>query len=149
MYAKLNNGQVEKYPYSIGLLRKEHRNVSFPKVMTDEILADFNIVKVFPTERPAENHTKNFAVTAVQANGQWVEKWVATDATQAEITERTSSKAAQVRAERDALLAATDYTQLADAPGDATAWAAYREALRNLPTRSGFPWTMTWPAKPE
>ena len=34
MYAKLNNGQVEKYPYTIGQLRKDHRNVSFPKAMT-------------------------------------------------------------------------------------------------------------------
>ena len=149
MYAKLNNGQVEKYPYTIGQLRKDNRNVSFPKVMSDEVLAQFNIVRVTPTERPADDHTKNFTVTAAQVNGAWVEKWVSTSATQDEITERTSNKAAQVRAERDALLAATDYTQLADAPGDATAWATYREALRNLPTRSGFPWTMTWPTKPE
>ena len=149
MYAKLNNGQVERYPYTIGQLRKDHRNVSFPKVMSDEVLAQFNMVKVAPTERPADDHTKNFTVTAAQVGGAWVEKWVSTSATQDEITERTSNKAAQVRAERDALLAATDYTQLADAPGDATAWATYREALRNLPTRSGFPWTMTWPTKPE
>lgn len=149
MYAKLNNGQVERYPYTIGQLRKDNRNVSFPKVMSDEVLAQFNMVKVAPTERPADDHTKNFTVTAAQVNGAWVEKWVSTSATQDEITERTFNKAAQVRAERDALLAATDYTQLADAPGDATAWATYREALRNLPTRSGFPWTMTWPTKPE
>ena len=149
MYAKLNNGQVERYPYTIGQLRKDHRNVSFPKVMSDEVLAQFNMVKVAPTERPADDYTKNFTVTAAQVGGAWVEKWVSTSATQDEITERTSNKAAQVRAERDALLASTDYTQLADAPGDATAWATYREALRNLPTRSGFPWTMTWPTKPE
>lgn len=149
MYAKLNNGQVERYPYTIGQLRKDNRNVSFPKVMDDATLAQFNMVKVAPTERPAEDHTKNFTVTVAQVNSAWVEKWVSTSATQDEITERTANKAAQVRAERDQLLAATDYTQLADAPGDATAWAAYREALRNLPTRSGFPWTMTWPTKPE
>ena len=148
MYAKLNNGQVEIYPYTIGQLRKDHHNVSFPKAMTDDVLAQFNTVRVTPTERP-NDHTKNFTVMVGKINGQWVEKWTSTSATQAEITERTSNKAAQVRAERDALLAATDYTQLADAPGDATAWASYRGALRNLPTRSGFPWTMTWPTKPE
>jgi hypothetical protein len=149
MYAKLNNGQVERYPYTIGQLRKDHHNVSFPKAMTDDVLAQFSMARVTPTERPAEDHTKNFTVTVVQSGGKWVEKWTSTSATQAEITERTSNKAAQVRAERDALLASTDYTQLADAPGDATAWASYRDALRNLPTRSGFPWTMTWPTKPE
>jgi hypothetical protein len=42
MYAKLNNGQVERYPYTIGQLRKDHHNVSFPKAMTDDVLAQFN-----------------------------------------------------------------------------------------------------------
>lgn len=149
MYAKLNNGQVEKYPYSIGQLRKDNYNVSFPKVLTDEVLAQFNVVRVAPTERPAEDHTKNFTVTATKTGGKWVEKWVSDDATQDEIAERTANKTAQVRAERDALLASTDYTQLSDAPVNSEAWAVYRQALRDLPTRSGFPWTMTWPIKPE
>jgi hypothetical protein len=148
MYAKLNNGQVEKYPYTIGQLRKDHHNVSFPKVMTDDVLTQFNMVRVTPTERPAEDYTKNFTVTVVQSDGKWVEKWTPTSAAQAEITERTTNKAAQVRAERNALLAVTDYTQLADAPGNATAWATYRGALRNLPTQAGFPWTITWPDAP-
>ena len=149
MYAKLNNEQVEKYPYTIGQLRRDHHNVSFPKIMTDEVLAQFNVVRVAPTERPAEDHTKNFTVTAAKIGGKWVEKWVSDGATQDEIAERTSNKTAQVRAERDALLSSTDYTQLPDAPVDSEAWAVYRQALRDLPTRSGFPWTMTWPTKPE
>jgi hypothetical protein len=39
----------------------------------------------------------------------------------------------QVRNWRNAQLAATDWTQVADAPLDASAWAAYRQALRDLP----------------
>jgi len=39
----------------------------------------------------------------------------------------------QVRNWRNAQLAATDWTQVADAPVDASAWAAYRQALRDLP----------------
>lgn len=148
MYAKLNNGQVEIYPYTIGQLRKDHHNVSFPKAMTDDVLAQFNVVRVTPTERP-NDHTKNFTVTIAQSGGRWVEEWVATNATKTEITERTFNKAAQVRFERDRLLAATDYTQLADAPGDAAAWATYRQALRDVPEQSGFPWNVVWPIKPE
>jgi hypothetical protein len=39
----------------------------------------------------------------------------------------------QVRNWRNAQLAATDWTQIADAPVNASAWAAYRQALRDLP----------------
>jgi hypothetical protein len=39
----------------------------------------------------------------------------------------------QVRNWRNAQLAATDWTQVADAPVDASAWAVYRQALRDLP----------------
>jgi hypothetical protein len=39
----------------------------------------------------------------------------------------------QVRIWRNAELARTDWTQVADAPVDASAWAVYRQALRDLP----------------
>jgi hypothetical protein len=42
-------------------------------------------------------------------------------------------KMEQVRLWRDGELGRTDWTQVADAPVDATAWAAYRQALRDLP----------------
>ena len=42
-------------------------------------------------------------------------------------------KLEQVRLWRDAQLAQTDWTQVADAPVDASAWATYRQALRDLP----------------
>lgn len=57
--------------------------------------------------------------------------------------------AAAVRAERDRLLAASDWTQVKDAPVDQAAWAAYRQALRDISQQSGFPETVTWPSKPE
>lgn len=45
--------------------------------------------------------------------------------------------ATQVRAERDALLAASDSMALADRITDA--WRTYRQALRDLPAAEGFP----------
>lgn len=42
-------------------------------------------------------------------------------------------KLRQVRIWRNAALAATDWTQVADAPVDPSAWAVYRQALRDLP----------------
>lgn len=56
--------------------------------------------------------------------------------------------AEQVRAERDALLAACDWTQVADAPVDQAAWAVYRQALRDVTNQVGFPVDIVWPTKP-
>jgi hypothetical protein len=56
--------------------------------------------------------------------------------------------AAQVRAERDRLLAESDWTQVLDAPVDQDAWAAYRQALRDVPQQEGFPHDVAWPVKP-
>lgn len=54
-----------------------------------------------------------------------------------------------LRAKRDALLAASDWTQLPDAPVDAEAWAVYRQALRDLPENTSNPEEPTWPSLPE
>lgn len=42
-------------------------------------------------------------------------------------------KLEQVRLWRNVQLARTDWTQVADAPVDPSAWAAYRQQLRDLP----------------
>jgi hypothetical protein len=62
--------------------------------------------------------------------------------------------AAEVRAERNRLLAESDWTQLPDARaamGEAKAaeWDAYRQALRDVPEQEGFPENVVWPEKPE
>lgn len=58
---------------------------------------------------------------------------------------KDSQQATLIRAERNRKLADCDWTQLADSPVDKFAWATYREALRNVPDQSGFPWTIVWP----
>lgn len=56
---------------------------------------------------------------------------------------------ATVRTERNALLTASDWTQVRDTT-DTTAgkWAPYRQALRDLPKQAGFPESITWPVAP-
>lgn len=66
----------------------------------------------------------------------------------AEAEAATTKAAASVRAERNRKLADSDWTQLADAPIDQTAWATYRQALRDVPTQAGFPHEVTWPTEP-
>lgn len=58
---------------------------------------------------------------------------------------------AVVRRRRNALLAACDWTQAADSPipsADRSAWADYRQALRNLPDTITDAGTVEWPTAP-
>jgi hypothetical protein len=55
----------------------------------------------------------------------------------------------RLRVRRNALLAASDWTQVADAPVDQTAWAEYRQALRDLPKSAKDPRKVKWPERPK
>lgn len=58
----------------------------------------------------------------------------------------------QIRQQRDALLARSDWTQLPDAQlttEQKAAWATYRQALRDVPTQAGFPTAVVWPVAPQ
>ena len=70
-----------------------------------------------------------------------------------EKAEQDKFEAEVVRAKRDALLNKYEWT--VNSPDLTTAkqteWKTYRQALRDLPDQSGFPWEadgMTWPTKP-
>ncbi|RHZ91526.1 hypothetical protein D1122_21100 [Cereibacter sphaeroides] len=56
-------------------------------------------------------------------------------------------QAERARAERDRRLAETDWRTAPDRP-DAAAWAAYRQALRDVPEQPGFPAEIFWPEPP-
>ncbi|WDD98373.1 tail fiber assembly protein [Thalassomonas actiniarum] len=58
----------------------------------------------------------------------------------------------RIRTKRDALMAATDWTQIADSPLSAekkAEFAQYRQALRDLPQSTANPDDIAWPLKPE
>jgi len=57
------------------------------------------------------------------------------------------SKEALARMVRDMLLTPTDFRMVSDAPWDTAAWAAYRQALRDLPTHPEWP-DMQFPTSP-
>jgi hypothetical protein len=54
----------------------------------------------------------------------------------------------QIRSERNQLIAATDWWATSDRTMTADE-AAYRQALRDVPSQAGFPADVTWPTKPE
>jgi hypothetical protein len=54
----------------------------------------------------------------------------------------------RLRDRRDAALRNTDFRMVTDAPWDTEPWAAYRQALRDLPDNTSDPREATWPEPP-
>lgn len=105
---------------------------------TNLIVEDFDLYEVLDGKTP----------TLIQ--GWEVIKKERTDLYEAEQKQaQEEGSRLQVRLERDSLLLSSDWTQAADAPVDKTAWATYRQALRDIPSQAGFPNEVTWPTEPE
>lgn len=86
MYVLAPNAIIEKYPYSIGDLRRDNSQTSFPAKPTDALLAEYN---VFPVERTATPE-----ITSAQAVNEgspelvdrvWRQTWNVRDKTPEEL----------------------------------------------------------------
>ena len=87
-------------------------------------------------------YNKNTGDPAVFDDDANVTDWPDFQTAQPDIT---PIQAVAIRAERDALLAASDTMALADRITDS--WRTYRQALRDVPAQADFP-DVTWPTKP-
>jgi hypothetical protein len=83
-----------------------------------------------------------------EIDGKWYTKYSVADMDDEAKTAKDAEQAKSVRTTRDEKLKDSDWSQVADAPVDKTVWATYRQALRDVPTQSGFPWEVTWPTQP-
>ena len=150
MYVLAPNQTAEIFPYSIGALRRDNPNTSFPRNLSDAVLADWNVFPVVeqspPEYNPANQNLNQLNPTLI--DGQWLQTWQVTAASAEEIAERLQRKEAEVRQQRNELLSACDWTQLPDSPADHEAWAVYRQELRDVTAQAGFPWEINWPQTP-
>lgn len=87
----------------------------------------------------------NGVVTGISPNTTAWNTWNDTQPNQ------TTLEAEEARIQRDKLLTACDWTQMADSPLDAdtkVAWATYRQALRDVTLQENFPTEIIWPVEP-
>jgi hypothetical protein len=62
------------------------------------------------------------------------------------------TRASEARQTRNGLLGASDWIELPScrlSDAKKQEWAAYRQALRDVPQQAGFPDNIQWPSKPE
>ena len=117
---------------------------------TEEVLEALGADVVFegPQAQPTRYQVA-FANGVEQIDGKWYTKYSVADLDGSGIAAKDAEQAKAVRADRNTKLAASDWTQLADSTVNKTAWATYRQALRDVTGQEGFPWTITWPTQPE
>jgi hypothetical protein len=84
---------------------------------------------------------------ALLINGVWTQNYSVKDLSADESAAKVGAQWTVIRAERNKLLAESDWTQLPDASADAAAWATYRQALRDITTQAN-PFAIIWPESP-
>lgn len=139
------------YPLSAADVKAAFPNTSFPSDVAgfEQCLPDLGYAVVASTPQPVVDYTKNITEgNPVKGNSGYEQVWIVSNASTAEIAERTDAEAASVRSERNIRLAACDWTQLPDAPVDHAVWAGYRQNLRDISSQPGFPWEVVWPSQP-
>jgi hypothetical protein len=143
------NPQTEKLAYGHSDVRAQLPNVSMPNILTDAVLASHGYFPVTPRGPVFDPIAQNYSEAApVLEDGSWVQSWAISPASDEEISQRTGELASNLREQRNALLSASDWTQVADAPVDQAAWATYRQALRDITAQEGFPHSVNWPVNP-
>jgi hypothetical protein len=116
---------------------------------TVEVLDQLGADPVLEGPQPtAERYQTVYRDGVEQIGGEWFTKYSLADMDDDTKASHDAAQAKNVREDRNIRLSDCDWTQLADAPGDKTAWAAYRQSLRDITSQTGFPWDVNWPTKP-
>lgn len=78
LYALIENGAVKTYPYGLGQLRKDYKDVSFSEDVATAMqqAAFLGVVEVAPVTQPAYDETKDIVEgTPVLVGGTWTQVW--------------------------------------------------------------------------
>jgi len=148
--------------------RRLHTGLGLPMLLTEEVINEWgaDIVLEGPQATGGTVYQYSMRSGVQEIEGKWYTKYIlgpvftdraaegdqpAQTAAEQETAYKAMKDAEQaksVRASRTQLLKDCDWTQIADSTADKTAWATYRQALRDITAQSGFPWTITWPDAP-
>ena len=130
--------------------------------LTPEVMEAIGVDPVFEGPQATGGTVYQFSMPSgvEQIDGKWYTKYILgpifTDTEDSSAAEQEAAykamkdaeQAKSVRTQRGDKLKDSDWTQVADAPVDQAAWATHRQALRDITSQPGFPWTIEWPEQP-
>lgn len=136
-------------PITVGDYRELFSNTSFgTNGPSDEFLAANNAKKV-TLFKAHDRLTQKLVSCAPYDDGEFVSMAQVESLSAGEIQSAKDSAMANIRGQRNQLLKDCDWTQIADCTADKTAWATYRQTLRDLPSTITEPRTFAdWPHDP-
>lgn len=121
---------------------------SLPTQLTSEILDELgaDVVLEGPQASPTRYQTA-YRDGVEEVNGQWFTKYSVADISDEAKTAIDEAQAGNIRSQRDQKLSETDWRFRSDLT-PSQGWKDYCQALRDIPTQTGFPWEVTWPTQP-
>ena len=152
MFVKITSGSVDQYPYTVGDLRRDNPNTSFPKTVREATMASFGMYPVGYEAAPDYDtltHRLQHSSVPELVDGEWKLTKTVVALTEDQITYATDAKATEVRKQRDGLLADTDWMALSDVTMS-SAMTTYRQSLRDITDHANFPYLEddNWPTAP-
>jgi len=146
--------------------RKLFPNTSLPSQLSETIINELGGDVVFEGPQATGGTVYQYSMSqgVEQIEGKWYTKYIlgptfidtVVDGTTTTAAEheaaykavKDAEQAKNVRATRATKLSETDWRFRSDmAPSQE--WKDYCQALRDVPTQAGFPWTIVWPTQPE
>ena len=146
--------------------RKLFPNTSLPSQLSETIINELGGDVVFEGPQATGGTVYQYSMSqgVEQIEGKWYTKYIlgptfidtvvdgtTTTAAEHEAAYKASKDAEQaksVRATRATKLSETDWRFRSDM-NPSQEWKDYCQALRDVPTQAGFPWTIVWPTQPE
>jgi len=171
MHVKITNDQPVEFPYTIGQFRRDHPKTSFPRIIPDTMLKRHLVHPVIELSKPAYEPLVQNLVMGDMPHKEVIRLKTEEDATNHITGEVDQSQVGQpihgnrwvigytvvnrpqdqaedaIRNRRNRLLSDTDWMALSDNTMTPE-WASYRQALRDITSQEGFPYSVTWPTKP-
>lgn len=150
MLIKIENGVPVEHPVLESNFRALFPNTSFPFPLSPADLEGTGYGLYEYSQKPeGGKYEKIEEGVAIQGeDGIWRQSWDVIPLSAEEKASVDKGQEIKVRAERNALLSRSDWTQLADSPVNGAEWLAYRQALRDISSQPGFPWNVNWPTSP-
>jgi hypothetical protein len=138
-------------PITVGDYREMFANTSFPASGPNDEFLNVNNAKKVNAFKVHNSLTQKLVSCSAYDDGEFVSIVQVVDMSAEEIQAAKDSAMAQLRATRNALLLACDWTQIADCTiPKKSEWTTYRQTLRDFPsTVSDARATIDWPHNPD
>ena len=151
-YVQANGDTFVRHIHDVEPTRWDEDNFCRVAKLTPEQLEHFGVHQlklVTPPYYDPATQTREHG-PALLVDGVWTQNYIVSELDPEVAAEKAEAQWAVVRAERNKLIASTDWTQLPDAAltnVQTANWGSYRQALRDITTQSD-PFNINWPVSP-